>query len=124
MLLGIVVCSVNNAAWDKNNIACGHLVNFIVYKVVAATGYHVVNFVKVVVVMRMHDVAHIGSDVHSESEFFRELENSHFLDLVPFKKQGKSVFFQKNRLIFLYNNTKYQKNQDLFVKKVCTNQRN
>jgi hypothetical protein len=27
-------------------------------------------------------------------------------------------------LIFLYNNTKYQKNQDLFVKKVCTNQRN
>ena len=72
MLLRVIVCAVNNAAGNKNDIPRGDLVDLIVNKVITAARHHVVDLVEIVIVVRVHNVSYVGGDVDPESVIFGE----------------------------------------------------
>ena len=72
MLTIEVIRPMNNPAWDKHHITGKHLINLIVNKVIAVSAHHIVKFVKIVVMMRVHNVTVICGYVDSESGILRE----------------------------------------------------
>ena len=78
MLSALIIRPVNNAAWNKHDIAGHNLVNLVVYEIIAVAVHHIVYLVKIVIMMRVHYFSEIRSDIKSESGIFGKFERCHF----------------------------------------------
>lgn len=77
MLSAEIIGLMNNAAWYKHNVALHHLVNLVVNEIIAGAVHHIVDLVEVVIMVRVHHVAVVGGDIHSEPCVVGKFEYCH-----------------------------------------------